>query len=102
MKIGINRKEVKSFVIINIKKRNLNYPKILENIVIIQEILEELLIAFVIQIIKYPKMYPFIIKELAEEFKGELECLGEDTENILAFQCQLKMNMIMIKQLHTK
>ena len=47
-------------------------------------------------------MYPFIIKELAEEFKGELECLGEDTENILAFQCQLKMNMIMIKQLHTK
>ena len=47
-------------------------------------------------------MYPFIIKELAEEFKGELECLGEDKENILAFQCQLKMNMIMIKQLHTK
>ena len=90
MKIGINRKEVKSFVIINIKKRNLNYPKILENIVIIQEILEELLIAFVIQIIKYPKMYPFIIKELAEEFKGELECLGEDTEKYISFSVPMK------------
>ena len=46
-------------------------------------------------------MYPFIIKELAEKFKGELECLGEHKENTLAFQYQLKMNMIMIKQLHT-
>ena len=25
--------------------------------------------------------YHFIIKELAEEFKGEFECLGESTEN---------------------
>ena len=87
---------------IKIKKWNLNYTKILEIIVSIQENLEEMLIAFVIQIMKYPKMYPIIIKELAEEFKGELECLGEDMENVLAFQCQLKMNMIMIKQLHTK
>ena len=30
-------------------------------------------------------MYPFIIKELAEEFKGELECLGEDTEKYNCF-----------------
>ena len=45
--------------------------------------------------------YHFIIKELAEEFKGEFECLGENTENILAFQCQLKKNKTMIKQLHT-
>ena len=30
-------------------------------------------------------MYPFVIKELAEEFKGELECLGEDTEKYNCF-----------------
>ena len=38
----------KSFVMIKMKKRNLNYTKKLEIIVIIQENLEELLIAFVI------------------------------------------------------
>ena len=38
----------KSFVKIKMKKRNLNYTKKLEIIVIIQENLEELLIAFVI------------------------------------------------------
>ena len=38
----------KSFVLIKMKKRNLNYTKKLEIIVIIQENLEELLIAFVI------------------------------------------------------
>ena len=38
----------KSFVIIKMKKRNLNYTKKLEIIGIIQENLEELLIAFVI------------------------------------------------------
>ena len=30
--------------------------------------------------------YHFLIKELAEEFKGEFECLGEIQKNILAFQ----------------
>ena len=44
----------------------------------------------------------FIIKELAEEFKGQFECLGENTENILRFQYQLKKNMILVKQSHTK
>ena len=41
--------------------------------------------------------YHFITTELAEEFKGGFECLGENKKNILAFQCQLKKNMIMIK-----
>ena len=38
----------KGFVMIKMKKRNLNYTKKLEIIVIIQENLEELLIAFLI------------------------------------------------------
>ena len=38
----------KSFVMITLKKRNLKFPKKLEIIVIIQENLEELLIAFAI------------------------------------------------------
>ena len=38
----------KGFVMIKMKKRNLNYTKKLEIIVIIQENLEEVLIAFVI------------------------------------------------------
>ena len=42
--------------------------------------------------------YHFTIKELAEDFKGELERIRK---NILAFQYQLKKNMIMIKQSHT-
>ena len=46
--------------------------------------------------------YHFTIRELAEEFKGQFECLGENKENILPFQYQFKMKMIVIKQLHTK
>ena len=34
--------------------------------------------------------YHFIIKQLAEVFKGEFKCLGENTENILLFLYQLK------------
>ena len=29
--------------------------------------------------------YHFIIRELAEEFKGEFECLGENTEKYITF-----------------
>ena len=29
--------------------------------------------------------YHFMIKELAEEFKGEFECLGENTEKYISF-----------------
>ena len=43
----------KHFVMIKNKKRDLNYTKKLEIIVILQENLEELLIAFVIYTIKY-------------------------------------------------
>ena len=51
--------------------------------------------------------YHFIITELAEDFKGEFECLGQNTEKYITFspfQFQLKKNMIMImvKQSHSK
>ena len=42
---------------IKMKKRNLNYTEKLEIIAIIQENLEELLIAFVISNIKYPDKF---------------------------------------------
>ena len=44
----------------------------------------------------------FLSKELAQEFKGHFECLGENTEKYITFQYQLKKNMIMVKQSHTK
>ena len=34
--------------------------------------------------------YHFIIKELAEEFKGEFECLGENTEKYITFSVPIK------------
>ena len=34
--------------------------------------------------------YHFIIKELAEEFEGELECLGEKTEKYITFSVPIK------------
>ena len=34
--------------------------------------------------------YHFIIKKLAAEFKGEFECLGENTEKYITFSVQLK------------
>ena len=40
--------------------------------------------------------YHFLIKELAEEFKGQFECLGENTEKYITFLCQLKKKMMMI------
>ena len=45
--------------------------------------------------------YHFIIKQLGKEFDSQFECLGENTENILLFQYQLKKNLIIVKQLHT-
>ena len=47
----------KIFVMIKMKKTNLNYAKKLGIIVIIQGNVEEFLIAFVIQDIKYPKKF---------------------------------------------
>ena len=37
--------------------------------------------------------YYFIIKELAEEFKGEFECLGENTEKYITFSVPVKKEM---------
>ena len=34
--------------------------------------------------------YHFIIKELAEEFKGQFECLGENTEKFITFSVPIK------------
>ena len=41
--------------------------------------------------------YHFIIKKLVEEFKGKVDCLGENTENTLLFLYQLKKSSIIIK-----
>ena len=32
--------------------------------------------------------YPFIIKELVKDFKGNFECLGENTEKYIHFRYQ--------------
>ena len=34
--------------------------------------------------------YHFVIKKLAEEFKGDFECLGENTEKYITFSVPLK------------
>ena len=34
--------------------------------------------------------YHFIIKELAEEFEGEFECLGENTEKYITSSVRIK------------
>ena len=34
--------------------------------------------------------YHLIIKELAEEFEGELECLGQNTEKYITFSVPIK------------
>ena len=47
----------KSFAMIKMKKRNLEYIKKLEIIVITQENLEELLIKFAVKILKYPEKF---------------------------------------------
>ena len=38
--------------------------------------------------------YHFIIKELAEEFEGEFECLGENTEKYITFSVPIKKEII--------
>ena len=47
--------------------------------------------------------YHFIVEDLVEEFEGLFKCLGENTEKyIKLFQSQLKKNLTMVNQLHTK
>ena len=38
--------------------------------------------------------YHFVIKKLAEEFKGDFECLGENTEKCITFSVSLKKKMM--------
>ena len=37
--------------------------------------------------------YHFINKELAEEFEGQFECLGENTEKNITFSVPIKMKI---------
>ena len=37
--------------------------------------------------------YHFIIKQLAEEFKGQIECLGENTEKYITFSVPIKKEL---------
>ena len=37
--------------------------------------------------------YDFIIKELAEEFEGQFECLGGNTENHITFSVPFKKEL---------
>ena len=46
--------------------------------------------------------YHFIIKDLAEEFEGQFECLGENTEKRITFSIPIKKTLIMVKQLLIK
>ena len=92
----------KRFVTVKNKKRDLNYIKKLEIIVISQENLKEAAHCICNLRYKVPQKIPvkihngsnydyhLIIKELAEEFKGEFECLGENTEKYISFSVPIK------------
>ena len=43
----------------------------------------------------------FIINQLAEEFKGELNCIGENMEKYITLLYQLRKNVMVVKKLHT-
>ena len=45
--------------------------------------------------------YHFIINQLAREFDGQLQCLGENTEKYITFSVPIKKNLTIIKQLRT-
>ena len=44
----------------------------------------------------YTYDYHFIVKELAEEFEGEFECLGENTEKYITFSVPFKKEITKI------
>ena len=46
--------------------------------------------------------YHFLMKEIAEEFKAEFECLGENAEKYITFSVPIKKIVIMGKQPSTK
>ena len=92
----------KNFVMIKMKRRNLNYTKKLGIIVIIQEKFRGATHSICNLRYKVPHKihvkihngskydYHFIIRELAEEFKGQFECLGENTEKYITFSIPIK------------
>ena len=72
----------------------------LEIIVIILVNIEMLHIAYVIlnkiclkKLLLSHYDYHFIIKELAEKFEGQCNCLGENTEQCITFQFQQKKKL---------
>ena len=91
----------KNFVLMKIIKRNLKQCKKSKITVITQVDTEERLIVSAIYATKYQKIpvvfhngskydYHFIIKQLAREFKGNFECLGENTEKYITFSVPIK------------
>ena len=46
--------------------------------------------------------YHFIIKQLAEEFKGQFECLGENTEKYITFSVPIKKEVANNKKITFK
>ena len=42
--------------------------------------------------------YHFIIKQLAEEFKGQFECLGENTEKYVTFSVPIKKEVANVRE----
>ena len=88
-------------LMIKIKKANLSFIIKLEIIVIAPENLKVLLIMFAIEDTKYLKIpivfhngstynYHFIIKQLAQDFKDQFECLQENTEKYITFSVRIK------------
>ena len=43
--------------------------------------------------------YHLIIKELAEEFEGQFECLGENTEKYVTFSVPIKKKITNIEKM---
>ena len=96
----------KSFVMIKMKKRNSKYTKTLEIIVIIQEKFRRTAHSICNLNYKVPQEIPvkihngstydyhFIFEELAEEFKGQFECLGENTEKYITFSVPIEKEVV--------
>ena len=86
----------KNFVLMKLIKGNLNYFIKLEIIVIILENSGELLIVFAIPTVIHNGStydYHLIINELANEFKGQFECLGENTKKCIIFSVPIKKEL---------
>ena len=92
----------KNFVQTKIIKNNLSKSKKSEIMIIIQKNIEELFIVIAIYAKKTPREIPvifhngstydyhFIIKKLAKEFKGNFDCLGENTEKYITLSTPIK------------